>query len=139
MACRSSQLPALTKAAPSRSQLQRTNACCLLMSSVWLIKFELPYRSAMLECVSHNQMRICLQYFARCILEQQIFLTAMRNIGVSKPYPVADLYIQNAFLLLLHFQSMTLWFTSQGYFYVEVQRVCTFYYQISSHFYYCSQ
>lgn len=58
---------------------------------------------------------------------------AVRNIGGSKTYPVADLYIQNALLLLLHFQSMTLYFTSQGYYYVEVQRVCTFYYQISSH------
>lgn len=62
----------------------------------------------------------------------------MSNTGGSKPYPMADLYIQNAFLLLC-FQSTICWLISQGYYYIEVERVCTFYYQISSHFYYCSQ
>jgi len=103
-------------------------------------KIELSYRNAMLECASHTQMKNCLQYFARCILEQQIFLylNGMRKIIGSKPYPAADLYIQNAFLLL-HFQSMN------ALVYITRLLLCwstksyTFCYQISSHFYDCSQ
>lgn len=80
-------------------------------------KFELSYSNAMLQWALHKQMRLCLQYFAQHIPEQQIFLKAVRSIGGSKPYPMADTDIQNAFLLLC-FQSTILWLTSQEYHYV---------------------